>query len=43
MGFEEHEAIQMLTLGFIDPLIQDLPADYVRAIREIVKMTLYVS
>ncbi|UXD22426.1 hypothetical protein IPA_04655 [Ignicoccus pacificus DSM 13166] len=40
MGFAEHEAIQMLTLGFIDPLIQDLPADYVRAIREIVKMTL---
>ncbi|ALU12324.1 hypothetical protein EYM_02440 [Ignicoccus islandicus DSM 13165] len=43
MGFDEHEAIQMLTIGFIDPLIQDLPADYVRAIREIVKMTLGAS
>jgi Fe-S cluster assembly protein SufB len=43
MGFEEHEAIQMLTLGFIDPLIQDLPPDYVRAVREIVKMTLHAS
>jgi len=40
MGFTEHEAVQMLALGFIDPLIQDLPSDYVRAIREIVRMTL---
>ncbi len=43
MGFNEHEAMQMLTLGFIDPLIQDLPSDYVRAIREIVKMTLHAA
>ncbi len=43
MGFDEHEAVQMLTIGFIDPLIQDLPPDYVRAIREIVKMTLGAS
>ena len=40
MGFTEQEAVQMLTIGFIDPLIKDLPSDYVRAIREIVKMTL---
>jgi len=43
MGFDEHEATQMLTLGFIDPLIQDLPPDYVRAVREIVKMTLHAT
>jgi len=43
MGFTEPEAVQMLTIGFIDPLVKDLPSDYVRAIREIVKMTLNAS
>jgi len=43
MGFDEHEATQLLTIGFIDPLVEDLPSDYVRAIREIVKMTLGAS
>ena len=40
MGFDEHEALQILALGFIDPMIQDLPPDYVRAVREIVKLTI---
>ncbi len=43
MGFDEHEALQILALGFIDPMVQDLPPDYARAVREIVKLTIGVA
>ena len=39
-GLSEEEATQLIVKGFVDPLLKDIPAEFVLEIRKIIEMTL---